>query len=250
MFYCDCRSLHRRCLHFNWPLIYPAFVFVIYCKVPYIYFLFMAQVRFNLLDQFNVFCSNISFIPSVIANIGIYKDCRLFHCHKLITTHWVSDLYPFCIILVKIMLEGPNRNVYQHRECLIGQFFAIVVNCAWRFSIPFILSLEKFLLILSQVQIHSCFLFYCWWIIITRYFFCRTRWNLEANIICWNIQGIHRPSFIFPLSCPISLLGPSSFPFNFYTESKEIQNVIPLFLGLCSGRKLPFCLTHGDDSVL
>ena len=42
------------------------------------------------------------------------------------------------------MLEGLNRNVYQRRECLLGQVFSVVMNCAWRFSIPFLLGLANF----------------------------------------------------------------------------------------------------------
>ena len=130
LFYFDCRSICCRCFHFNWPLIYQTFVFEPNCKIPCIFCLFMAQVRFNFLYQVNALFLNLSFFPSFIANTGIWKYCRLFQFHKPITTHWVSKIYPFPLNFINIMLEGPNGNFYQSREYLFGQVFSIVINCS------------------------------------------------------------------------------------------------------------------------
>ena len=72
-----------------------------------------------------------------------------------------------------------------------------------------------------------CFILYLWQIIITSYFICGTWCNLAVNILWWSLQDIHRPSSVFWLSFPISLLGTSSFPFNFTLNLREVITSFP-----------------------
>ena len=109
---------------------------------------------------------------------------------------------------------------------------------------------KSFSLFLGRSQFIWVFIYYFWQIIITHYFFWGTRWNLVVEIIWWSLQVTHRSLSEIWLSFPISILGTSLFPINFYTESKGSQHVIPFVLVLCSGGTPLLCSTHCDGSAL